>query len=263
MKPTAILIFGIILFASCSKECTKYVKGGETENGYVLNQENIYPDCSDTANYLHKAFYHNGTIAHIVEIKNNKKEGLYKSFGIIGNPKIIGEYKNGKMYGLWKFWTDDSSYHEKTFINDTIKGKTIEKHSNGVIVYGQYENNKEHGQWVWFNKDSVILKSFFYLDGKQNGEANLFYSTGQIECFGKYVDSKRTGIWKWYYENGQLEQEALYNDDLRIEVISSYDKDGNKRDAGTLKNGNGTWIMYDDNGVVTEINTYKNGVKIE
>ena len=36
---------------------------------------------------------------------------------------------------------------------------------------------------------------------------------------------------------------------------------GNKRDAGTLKNGNGTVILYDEDGTVMEIMTYKNGVE--
>jgi len=304
MKLITILIFGIMLLASCSNECTKFVKGEETEKEYVLDQENIYPDCNDTANFLHKALYHDGTVAHIVEIKNNKKEGLYKSFDINGNPERIGEYKNGKRYGLWQIWTDNS-YLEKTYINDTLQGKTTEKHSDGNIIFGQYENNKEQGLWEWFNKDSIIFQSGFYLDGKLNGEVKKFYSDGQIktidiyendtlvlekaffdktgrqilkngtgliysyfdngeiEYIGQYVDSKRTGICKWFYENGQLEQEALYNDNLRIEVINSYDKNGSKRDAGTLKNGNGTWIKYDANGNIEKIENYKNGIKIE
>jgi antitoxin component YwqK of YwqJK toxin-antitoxin module len=262
MKRITILISGIIFLTSCSKECTRYVEGEETEKEIILNQENIYPDCNDTANYLHKALYPDGTIAHIVEIKNNKKEGLYQSFDINGNPERIGEYKNGKRNGLWKIWTD-SSYFEKNYINDILLGKTIEKLSNGNIVYGQYKNNKEQGLWEWFNKDSMILESAFYVEGKLNGEGKKFYSNGQIDYIGRYVDSKRTGICKWFYENGQLEQEILYNNDLKIEIIGSYDKSGNKRDAGTLKNGNGTWIKYDVNGNIETIENYKNGIKIE
>jgi len=304
MKLITILLSGLMLLASCSNECTKYVKGEEREKKYILDQENIYPDCRDTTNFLHKALYHDGTLAHVVEIKNNNKDGIYKSYDINGNPERIGKYKNGKRYGLWKIWTDNS-YLEKTYINDTLQGNTTEKHSDGNIVFGQYVNNKEQGLWKWFNKDSIIFQSGFYVDGMLNGEVKKFYLDGQlksidiyendtfvlekaffdkkgrqilkngtgliysyfdngeIEYIGQYVESKRTGICKWFYKNGQLEQEALYNNNLRIEIIGSYDKNGKKRDAGTLKNGNGTWIKYDANGNIENIDNYKNGIKIE
>jgi hypothetical protein len=49
----------------------------------------------------------------------------------------------------------------------------------------------------------------------------------------------------------------------RIEILSSFHKDGTARDKGTLKNGNGTWINYNEKGEISVIDTYKDGYKEE
>ena len=45
-------------------------------------------------------------------------------------------------------------------------------------------------------------------------------------------------------------------------VIANYKEDGQKRNPGTLKDGNGTVILYNDDDSIREIETYINGAKV-
>jgi antitoxin component YwqK of YwqJK toxin-antitoxin module len=50
-----------------------------------------------------------------------------------------------------------------------------------------------------------------------------------------------------------------YKNGKSWKVISNFDNKGNKRNPGTLNNGNGTLILYNEDGSIRETLTYKNG----
>ena len=102
-----------------------------------------------------------------------------------------------------------------------------------------------------------------------NGEFRAFYSNGKVSIAVTTKNGARDGIATWYYDNGQIEQAALYQYDekstpigKRIEILSSFHKDGRIREKGTLKNGNGTWINYNEKGEISAVDTYKNGYRV-
>jgi hypothetical protein len=74
---------------------------------------------------------------------------------------------------------------------------------------------------------------------------------------------KYSGISRQYHNNGQLWTERIYKDGLILSVLSNYDKNGNSVDKGTLLNGNGTLNLYDEEGRLYLIETYKDGILIE
>ena len=45
-----------------------------------------------------------------------------------------------------------------------------------------------------------------------------------------------------------------------MNIVSCFDNKGNKLDKGTLLNGNGTVKYYHENGILTEIKKYKEGL---
>ena len=50
-----------------------------------------------------------------------------------------------------------------------------------------------------------------------------------------------------------------YNNGKPWKAISNFDQKGIRRDAGSLKDGNGTLILYNEDGTVRETLTYRNG----
>jgi antitoxin component YwqK of YwqJK toxin-antitoxin module len=149
-----------------------------------------------------------------------------------------------------------------------------------------YKGNKVDGYSRDFYDDGTINVVKFYKNGKEqakieqrlknnklvlnngNGTYYTFYPSGKKSTESEHRLGKRDGKTSWYYENGQLDQTIIYKyddnliDGLRWEVLSSFDKNGKPREKGTLKNGNGTIILYDSNGEKSGVMNIQNGVLI-
>ena len=207
---------------------------------------------------------------------------------------IEGLYKNDKREGLFSFYLIDSFDHskrykiwEQDFINNQLNGKWKTFTLKGTIVrYQTFKNDSLNGvardYWIdgkkimdereYFNgRNKFIIRKYYETgsvkqetmieNGILNGPAKEFYEDGKImeEVYFKNGEYDKTR--KYYFPNGQLWIEQEYKNGLRWNVIANYDEKGNKRNAGTLKNGNGTVILYNEDGTVSETLTYKNGIE--
>ena len=72
-------------------------------------------------------------------------------------------------------------------------------------------------------------------------------------------DSPKNGVGYYYYSNAQLKKVLHFENNLLINCREYYDKNANLLPIGTLKNGNGTFFSYDENGLNKQIFYYKNG----
>lgn len=71
-----------------------------------------------------------------------------------------------------------------------------------------------------------------------------------------------TGIFKYYYPNGELWSEVEYQNGSPYSVINNYNSLSQEQDKGTLKKGNGTRIIYDENSQIIIVISYKNGIVV-
>jgi antitoxin component YwqK of YwqJK toxin-antitoxin module len=206
MSRNLILLVLIILLLSCKNECSKYILGKETEDKYVLNQENTFSDCDDKKTFYHKAFYHNDTLAHEVMIVNDEKHGYYKSFYFDGTPKYEGNYYKGRKEGKW-IYRKKESYHEKEYINDTLNGSVKEIHDDGTIVYGNYENGLESGLWIWI-RNGALDQVVNYKNGKYDGLGFGVFSNGQIRSRNYFdMDSVISEVEYWDKSGTRIDEE--------------------------------------------------------
>ncbi|ARV08240.1 hypothetical protein BTO05_00775 [Winogradskyella sp. PC-19] len=164
----------------------------------------------------------------------------------------------------------------------THYNKDGQKSSEGSF---NWKTNKHDGEWKYYyeNGETRLVKEYkdgehfrfweqYLPDGNQilkdgNGVFKVF-ENNKMTFQSEYKNGGRDGVTTWYYDTGQIEESVLYKFDssepygLRMEIISSFDIKGKERRKGTLKNGNGTWISYDENGKVSHITEYKNGIKV-
>lgn len=111
--------------------------------------------------------------------------------------------------------------------------------------------------------DNGNLKKVEYYDGfTPVGKLTEYYENGEVLKKYHYENGKPNGSCKYYFDNGQLWTERIIKDGNNWTVISNFDKNGNPLDPGTLKNGNGTMKLYNEQGELTEIITYKDGIEI-
>ena len=205
---------------------------------------------------------------------------------------IEGQYKNDKRDGIFTFQIIDSFDHskkykiwEQTFVNDKLNGQWKTFNLKGTMVsYQTYKNDTLHGiarnYWIdgqsimeekeYFNgpnkfivkeyhKPGVLKRQMMIENGALNGPGKRYYENGKLEEEVYFTNDELDKTRKYYHPNGQLWIEQEYKNGQHWNIIANYDQKGNKRNAGTLKNGNGTIIYYNDDGTVRETINYVNG----
>ena len=75
--------------------------------------------------------------------------------------------------------------------------------------------------------------------------------------------NESTCNYTYYHTNGKIWSELYFKNGLFWKVISNYNSRGEKVERGTLKDGNGSRYIYNDEGVLLYIETFKNGVQIK
>jgi len=224
------------------------------------------------------------------------EESRYTQFNTVNHLFDDGkpEFKTF-FYGEWKYYNSENLLtHKRIFKEKKTDWAYSETegyyyHKNGEISHeGKIERNKRQGIWIlyfpngqkkyiykYINSDIWRILESYEPNGKQtlnngNGIYSVFNDNGEKELEIEFLDGQRNGKAIWYYKNGQIKQTAVYKKDeklnntgLRWEILNSYDKNGNEREKGTLKDGNGTWISYDSNGSISNVSRYKGGKEID
>ncbi|MCG2420510.1 hypothetical protein K8089_15925 [Aequorivita sp. F47161] len=216
------------------------------------------------------SYYENGKIQSKIEYLNNRPKGrieLWNEKGILtekslglGNGEIIRKYyKDGYLIseGL-EIWSENENKYlqdkEWTYYFPNGSISQVDIFSSGKLI-GHKEQFRKNG--------SQTLK-------EGNGFYEIYYDNGNPDMISEHRNGSRDGVTTWYYPNGQVKTIAHYKYDqeskpygLRWEIISSFHSNGSPRDKGTLKNGNGTWLSYDENGNLSKISTYRNGISVD
>ena len=112
-----------------------------------------------------------------------------------------------------------------------------------------------------FWPDGTLRITASFKNGKKEGSFRTFDQNGQPQCVCNYKAGKREGK-QIIYKNGGLSEEIVYKDDTPWSIIKSFDE-GGKWVGGTLKEGNGTFFIYDDKERLKKIEHYKLGVLIK
>lgn len=201
--------------------------------------------------------------------KNKLREGKVSFF-------LIDSFNNEKRYKIW----------EQSYSNDKLNGKWITYTLRGTILnFKTYQNDSLNGisrdYWIdqktimdeieYFNGQSKYVQRHFYSNGnlkdeisylynKLNGRGRKFYEDGTLQEEVNFANGDFDGPIKYFYPNGNLWTERIYKLGKCWKVIANLTSDGKKRDPGTLSNGNGTVIYYNEDGSIREIEKYTDGI---
>ena len=94
------------------------------------------------------------------------------------------------------------------------------------------------------------------------GWVKLMYPNGQIMILGQIKDGKQDGLVTKWYENGQKRQEENYKDYKLMSAVG-WKPNGDKCPETNVKDGNGLWVWYKEDGTESFRKTYKNGKIVE
>lgn len=93
-------------------------------------------------------------------VENGEQIYYHKS----GAVEMRGNMKDGKRDGLWKsFYENGLPWSETTFKEGKKEGKTTTWYENGKKRYeGSFKNDVESGRWVFWNEDGTLVDTKNY-----------------------------------------------------------------------------------------------------
>lgn len=172
---------------------------------------------------------------------NNNIETSGKIYNVNYPYKLKQEYivVGGKQWLRKEYYADGLL---KTELSDTVLAGQKLRY---MQEFFQNRNPKATGYFLGATPTGTWI--YFYDDGKPK---SITYYNARGEVDGSY---------KVFHRNGRLWTERIYEANRLIKVVSSYDQDGNAKDVGTIKDGNGLLYDYDKDGKLKERIEYING----
>ena len=205
---------------------------------------------------------------------------------------IEGPFKNGKKNGIFTTYVLDSGNHshrykvyEQTYINDKLNGQWKVYNLKGTLVSFQtYKNDSLDGisrnYWIdgktimheseyfpgshkhierEFTSEGKLQKELSFLGDELSGFCKEYYPDGSLNRTAFFEHGVLNGSFKYYHPGGKLWIDEIYKDGKEWTVLGNYDSNGKSREKGTLKNGNGTVYLYNEDGSLREVLTLING----
>lgn len=170
------------------------------------------------------------------------------------------EYKDGKLDGVWKmYYLNGKTASVSRFENNNPKSEILYA-PDGVTLIGKKEYDENPDAYKeYYYENGVLQRTLHVANGKLNGVSIEYYPSGNYMSSAEMIEGKMNGIYRYYYENKQVWVELLYKNGKPWDAIANYTQQGEKRNCGTLKDGNGTVIYYNINGEVDQIKNFVNG----
>ena len=110
-----------------------------------------------------------------------------------------------------------------------------------------------NGQRVWEEN---------YKDGKLDGLQTIWYEGGQKKAEGNNKDGYPHGLWTQWYPDGQKKSESICKDG-KVMSAKVWKPNGEKCPVTNVKDGNGVWVWYKEDGTESFRYTYKDGEPVD
>jgi len=216
-------------------------------------------------------------------------DGAWEEFYAGGEKKALGQYSEGKEFGLWQTWHLDGRIASRgQYVNGLKDGLWEEFHANGVRAEkSEWVNGKQQGDTRrWYpNEQQESVKR--YKDGLLDGDWSEWHENGEVRLSYSYQAGRKVGTWRRFhdnatqqfeeryvdglpegktwskYRNGQLEFEGSWKAGLQTDVWTWWYSNGNRSKSGTYIEGrqDGEWTEWYDNGQMRLRENYKLGVR--
>jgi len=105
----------------------------------------------------------------------------------------------------------------------------VKRRDDGTIssVNQVNENNRVHGTRVtYYSNGKTIYSKLTFHNGKKQGPAAWYYTSGQIFKLTNFEDGKRQGLTRIYYEDGSLSAEFESDRGNVLPGLKEYKRDG-------------------------------------
>lgn len=250
------------------------------ENGQLESKKN-YRNDTEYVDGPALEFYENGKPKVIGTGVNGLKQGEWKYYNAEGQLIKVSNYVDGQEFGSTEYYNDGIIKSEQIFEGDKLKIIKYYSEDGKIALTQEFLSPQGKIKITRYSPSGFKIEETVK-DSRQIYSILTYYETGQvkeqsrndndgtltIDTFYENGAKKQAGIlknnlpqgsWLYYYPTGKIAREIIFEHGKLMEVPQYYDSKGGKLDVGTLKNGNGTFLEYDQNGVLLKTHNVVNG----
>ncbi len=179
--------------------------------------------------------------------------------------RFEGNYKDGKLDGLWKSWHQNGQLSSVSNYKDG-KREGISKHwhNNGQLKceYNYKNGKKDSLTKCWYYDGQLSSVSDYKDENLVHRQTYSYYDNGKIKSESYYEEGYVANSVKYWKSSGELESEIVPENkqgDPVLETVILYNKHGKKRcsfNFGVVEQEVGLYKIWYNNGQLEEQGNY-------
>jgi antitoxin component YwqK of YwqJK toxin-antitoxin module len=194
-------------------------------------------------------FYPGGaTLRKESHFNNGVQEGPYKEYYADGQLKIETKFSGGQMEGPYKqYYPDGKEEFEYIAEKGVWNGPFKKFYEDGQLqAEGEMEFGQLSGPYKEYYPDGKLHREGRYVRNQEEGLWNEYSEEGKLLSACNYIEGRRNGKSTYYHLSGKDWRQEIWVEDALMNISYVYDRDGHTLTPGTLKDGNGSVIEYDE-----------------
>ncbi|MGB0887303.1 MAG: toxin-antitoxin system YwqK family antitoxin [Vicingaceae bacterium] len=194
------------------------------------------------------------------------KQGVWKRYHKNGMLRYVGNFKDDKPVGEFKYYYDTGNIQRKiTHKKDTSYSITF-YNEGGHQSTGRYINQKKDSTWFYYDLDGYKIASDFYIKGLKNRISYAYYQSGKIAEEKAFFNDFENGKWIKYYENGKIKMEATHENGSLEGKVLFYSITGKRYVRGFYFHStrDKVWLYFEaDGNTIKKKEEYDKGKRID
>lgn len=231
---------------------------------------------------LSKTFYPNGKL-HIEEYFNRGlRDGLRKQYAPDGTLLLQQNYSHGMLNGVSEFYRKGKALYSLYFVDDRLWNVISMTDDKGMPMdYGnikdgcghfkmyddslrlvsdcEYKFGLQHGTTIVYYPEGKKRAEYNFVMDNMEGKQRSFRKSGALLAVYMTHEGDYDGTMTIYHDNGKVWTRRIYVNGLLWNVEMNNDANGNPMNKGTIKNGTGTMLRYDEKGKLIYTYEFLNG----
>ncbi|MFN8396816.1 MAG: toxin-antitoxin system YwqK family antitoxin [Bacteroidia bacterium] len=174
-------------------------------------------------------------------------------------------YVEGVQQGWSTDYFPDGKLKAKGLVRDgRLEGPFESYYQNGAReIACHYAHDSLDGLYrAWYSNGQLHRIEHWSLDQKL-GQDSIYYEDGKLEAVMPYDADQLHGVLKVFHRNGQPWTERVYEQGRLMDVAYIQSKEGRPLEIGTFHHGEGWVNLYNDKGLLTARERYRDGLLVK
>lgn len=179
-------------------------------NGRLL-YEGIFKDDVPVGEW--KRFHEGGQLKAEIQYQTNSDSAFTRLFDEWGNKVAEGNYLKEKKSGLWNYFSENRKVSDEFFENGLKNGPSHKFYETGELLEKiDWQLGKQEGNYEVFFKTGEPFFQCKMSNNQRNGLCLTYFQNGKVELESYYKNGLHHGEWKYFNESGELLYTLLYSE---------------------------------------------------